>query len=729
MNDSIVSRSHLSRRHFLVLAAGVTGGLVVGFRPEAASAAHVGAAPWDGALNGASEVNPWIAIGTDNSVIMRLGQSEMGQGVMTGLPMILAEELQCDWSSIRVEMASGNRNLRENNVYKRLSTGGSGAVRRSREFLQQAGANARERLIAAAAKQWGVAASECEAKSGFVIHAASNRKAPFGALAADAALITLTSEPKIKSPDHYTLIGTSPRRLDTPLKINGSAIYGIDVKVPDMLYAAVKVCPVFGGTLKSFEASKALARRGVVKVMPIPNGIAVVADRFWRAKEALALITLDWDYGEAATVSSAEFRKAYRDALDGKAVNAKKEGDPDAAYANAATHVEALYEAPHLAHAAMEPLNCTAHVTSDRAEIWMGTQNPDAAIQLAAKTLGLPPQSIIVHTTFLGGGFGRRAVNDELAQAVVIAKELDKPVKVLWTREEDMQQDRYRPQAAIRFQAALDKEGKPTVFKAKTAVGSISRSLGWNKVENGVEPSAVEGLANLPYLIPHQSVDCILKNTHVPVMFWRSVGSSQNAFAVESFIDELALAAKADPMAFRRQLLADKPDFLHVLDVLSEKADWSKPMPERSGRGISIHESFGTIVGEVIEASVSKSGEIRVERVVAAVDCGHVVHPDQVKAQIESGIVYGLSAALYGEITVKNGRIEQSNFDSYPVVRQADCPTIEVHLALSGGDKWGGIGEPGTPPVAPALANAVFAATGKRIRSLPMQPALLNSGV
>jgi isoquinoline 1-oxidoreductase subunit beta len=729
MNDSIVSRSHLSRRHFLVLAAGVTGGLVVGFRPEAASAAHVGPAPWDGALNGASEVNPWIAIGTDNSVIMRLGQSEMGQGVMTGLPMILAEELQCDWSSIRVEMASGNRNLRENNVYKRLSTGGSGAVRRSREFLQQAGANARERLIAAAAKQWDVATSECEAKSGFVIHAASNRKAPFGTLAADAAEITLTSEPKIKSPDRYTLIGTSPRRLDTPLKINGSAIYGIDVKVPDMLYAAVKVCPVFGGTLKSFDATKALARRGVIKVMPIPNGIAVVADRFWRAKEALALITLDWDYGEASTASSAEFREAYRDALDGKAVNAKKEGDPDAAYANAATHIEALYEAPHLAHAAMEPLNCTAHVTSDRAEIWMGTQNPDAAIQLAAKTLGLPPQSIIVHTTFLGGGFGRRAVNDELAQAVVIAKELGKPVKVLWTREEDMQQDRYRPQAAIRFQAALDTDGKPIVFKAKTAVGSISRSLGWNKVENGLEPSAVEGLANLPYLIPHQSVDCILKNTHVPVMFWRSVGSSQNAFAVESFIDELALAAKADPMAFRRQLLADNPDFLHVLDVLAEKSDWSKPMPERSGRGISIHESFGTIVGEVIEASVSKSGEIRVERVVAAVDCGHVVHPDQVKAQIESGIVYGLSAALYGEISVKNGRIEQSNFDSYPVVRQADCPTIEVHLALSGGDKWGGIGEPGTPPVAPALANAVFAATGKRIRSLPMQPALLNSGV
>ena len=398
---------------------------------------------------------------------------------------------------------------------------------------------------------------------------------------------------------------------------------------------------------------------------------------------------------------------------------ARADGDLDQAMAGGRL-VEAVYEVPHQAHAPMEPLNCTAQVAADRVDIWMGTQNPEAALQLAARTAGVPPGQVFVHNCFLGGGFGRRAVNDELVQAVTLAKAVGRPVKVLWTREEDIRHDRYRPQAALRFRAALGEDGLPRGLHIRTAVGSIQRSLGTSKVENGVEPSAVEGLANLPYAVAALRVECALKNTHVPVMFWRSVGSSQNAFAVESFIDELAVAAGADPYRFRRMLLEGRPDFLRVLDTLAAKSGWGQPLPAGKGRGIAIHESFGTIVGQVAEIAVD-GNDVRVERVVAAVDCGHVVNPRTVEMQIESAVIYGLTAALYGQITIKDGRVEQGNFDSYPMVRMADAPRIETHLALSGGSKWGGIGEPGTPPIAPAVCNAIFAATGRRIRSLPIK--------
>jgi isoquinoline 1-oxidoreductase beta subunit len=368
----------------------------------------------------------------------------------------------------------------------------------------------------------------------------------------------------------------------------------------------------------------------------------------------------------------------------------------------------------------MEPLNCTAHVQADRIDVWMGTQDPDGALKRAAKAAGIAPENVYIHNCFLGGGFGRRAINDELEQAVLVSKAVGKPVKLVWTREEDIRHDRYRPQAAIRFEASLADDGSINGLHAKTAVGSIQRSLGVSTVPSGVEPSAVEGLANLPYKVSALEVDCILKNTHVPVMFWRSVGSSQNAFAMESFIDELAHAAGQDPYQYRRKLLEGKSDFIAVLDTLAEKGDWSKPMPKGSGRGIAIHESFGTIVGEIVEASVDAKGVLKIGRVVAAVDCGHVVNPLTVAMQIESGVVYGLSAALFGAITIKDGAVEQGNFDQYQVARMADTPPIETHLVLSGGAKWGGIGEPGTPPIAPALCNAIFAATGKRIRSLPI---------
>ena len=713
----------LSRRFFITSGLSAAGGLAIGLAlPGRADALPINAAPWTPAGDGkAAEVNAWILIEPDDSVVIRVAQSEMGEGIFTALPMIVAEELECDWTKVRAEYAEAHRNLVDGRPYQRMGTGGSGAVRRSREFLQQAGASARARLIAAAAQQWGVPAAECSARDGKVVHAAGKRSLGYGALAAAAAKVTLTQEPAIKTPEQFRLIGKPQARLDTAVKVNGQAKFGIDTRLDGMVYAAVTTCPVFGGTVKTVDDTKIKGRRGILQVVPVPGGVAVVADSFWRAKQAVADLAITWDEGAGAGTSSDQFRKDYRAALDGPAANAKRAGDVNAAMATAAKKIDALYEAPHVAHAAMEPLNATVHVQADRLDAWMGTQDPDGALQRAATAAGMKPEQVFIHNCFLGGGFGRRAINDELTQAVIVAKAVGKPVKLVWTREEDMQHDRYRPQAAIRFRAGLGADGMPVAWDMRTAVGSISRSLGRDPVASGVEPSAVEGLANVPYAVANLNVDCILKNTHVPVMFWRSVGSSQNAFALESFVDEMAVAAGKDPYRFRRDLLAGKPDFLKVLDTLAEKGDWSKKQPAGKGRGIAIHESFGTIVGEIVEVAVSPKGEVKVERVVAVVDCGHVVNPRTVEMQIESAVIYGLTAALYGEITIKDGRVAESNFDGYEMVRFADAPTIETHLALSGGGKWGGIGEPGTPPIAPALCNAIFAATGKRIRSLPIR--------
>jgi isoquinoline 1-oxidoreductase beta subunit len=562
-------------------------------------------------------------------------------------------------------------------------------------------------------------------RDGMILHAASGRTLGFGALAADAARVTLTAEPAIRAPEQFRLVGTSQPRLDTRVKVNGAARFGIDTRLPGMLYGAVAACPVFGGTLLSADDAAIAGRRGIKAVVRLKDAVAVVADNFWRARQALADLPITWDEGAAANTNSAQFRAEYRAALDGPAANALTRGDVSGALAGTPKIVEALYEVPYLAHATMEPLNCTAHVQAGRVDVWIGTQFPDAALRAAAEVSGVAPENVYVHNCYLGGGFGRRAVNDELRQAVAVSKAVGAPVKLIWTREEDMQHDRYRPQAAIRFRAGLGADGTPVAWQARTAVGSIRRSLGWDPVSNGVESSAVEGLANTPYAFPNATVDCILKNTHVPVMFWRSVGSSQNAFAVESFIDEMAAAAGVDPLAMRRRLLAGRADFLHVLSVLEEKSGWGRPLPVGWGRGIAIHESFGTIVGEVVEASVSGRGDVRVHRVVAAVDCGHVVNPATVERQIESAVIYGLTAALSGEITIAKGRVQQANFDTYEMVRMADAPRIETYLALSGGNKWGGIGEPGTPPIAPALANAIYDATGTRIRALPIKHARL----
>jgi isoquinoline 1-oxidoreductase beta subunit len=716
-----IMKTSITRRHFVVASASAAGGLAISVAfPGLADAASIGAQAW-GPESTPNEVNAFLAIDPDGSILIRSPHQEMGQGAITALPMIVAEELECDWSKVKVEYASPARNLREKNVYGEMTTVGSRGVRTSWQMLLQAGASARERLIAAAAQRWNVSPSDCEAANSKITHKATGRSFDYGALAADAANIKLDKEPAIRTPDQFKLIGKRLARLDTPLKINGSAKFAIDTVVPNMVYAAVSACPVFGGRLKSVDDAPVKGRRGVLQVVKLDNAVVVVADRFWRAKEALALLKPEWDAGEAGNTDSAQFAKLYRDTLDGPMVSARNDGSVDDAFGKGGKFVEAVYEAPHLAHATMEPLNATVHLQPDKLEVWLGSQTPMGTIRQAAAASGLKPEQIIIHNCFLGGGFGRRSINDEMRQAILVAKEVGKPVKLVWTREEDMTQDRYRPQAAVRMQAALGSDGMPTAFDAKIAVGSILRSTGINKVENGIEAQAVEGFANIPYAIPSVRVGCMLKNTHVPVMFWRSVGSSQNAFFVESYIDELAQAAGQDPYKFRRTLLAGKSDFLGVLDTIAEKSDWGKPLGQGRGRGIAIHECYGSIIGQVAEVTVSQKGEVKVDRVVAAVDCGHVVNPGIVEAQIQSGVIYGLSAALYGEITIKQGRVEQGNFDEYQVVRLADTPKIEVYLALSGGKKWGGIGEPGTAATAPAVANAVFAATGTRVRSMPLK--------
>jgi isoquinoline 1-oxidoreductase beta subunit len=622
---------------------------------------------------------------------------------------------------VKIEYASPNRSLREHNVYGDMSSVGSHSVRDSHVKMQQVGASARVRLIAAAAAKWGVAPGECAAANSVVTHAASGRSLRYGELAADAAKVTLDKEPAIKTPDQYTLIGKPMLRIDVPHKINGAAKYAMDTRIPDMLYVAIVACPVPGGTLKSVDDTPLKGAPGIVQVVRLPNAVAVVAtDTFWRAKQALAKLQPEWDAGPAGATDSALFAKQYREALDGPAAVARNDGNVDTALPAAAKTIEALYEVPYLAHVAMEPMSATVHLQADRLDVWVGTQSADRTLKTAAGASGLKPEQVYIHNGFVGGGFGRKSANDEMLQAIAVAKVVQKPLKLIWTREEDMRHDRYRPQAAVRLKAGLGADGTLAAWTMRTAVGSILRSMGMNKVESGVEPMAVEGLATNPYKVANTRVECVLKNTHIPVSFWRSVGSSHNAFIIESFVDEIALAGGQDPYKLRRALLEGKPEWLAVLDLAAEKGDWGKPLAQGRGRGIAIHECFGSIVGEVAEITISPKGDLKVDRVTLAVDCGHAVNPLTVAEQMEGGVIFGLSAALYGKITVKNGALEQGNFDTYRMVRLAQAPKIDVHFSLSGGTKWGGVGEPGTAPIAPAVCNAIFSATGKRIRSLPI---------
>ncbi len=715
----------LSRRQFVVTVVSAAGGLALGVMyPGVASALPLGIEPWSPEAVPADELSAWVVIDPDETITIRIPHSEMGQGAATALPQIVAEELEVDWARIKGEFASANRNVAQNTIYGDMNTVGSRGVATSWQRLQQAGASARQRLVTAAAQQWNVPVTDCTAANGAVTHRASGRTLTYGKLAAAAAKIMLDVEPAIKTLGNFKLIGQSVPRLDTPVKLDGSAKFGIDTRLPDMVYAAVQSCPVFGGKLVSVDESAIAGRRGIIRVVRMNDAVAVVADSYWRAEQALKLLKITWDGGAAATTDSAQYRQLYRDTLNGPMVEATEEttGDAEAALGRSAKVIEALYEAPHLAHAPMEPLNATVQLKADRLDVWIGTQSALNCLRLAATASGLKPEQVFIHNTYLGGGFGRRSRNDEMVHAINVAKAMgDRPVKLVWSREQDMRSDRYRPQAAVRMRASLTADGKIDAMDSRIAVGSIQRGTqGPQAAPNGLENQAIDSFDDIPYKIPNYRINLALKNTHVPVSFWRSVGGSQNCFFFESFIDELAFAAGKDPMQFRRSMM-ERRDFLGVLDTLAEKSNWSAPLPAGRGRGVAICENHGSIIGQVAEVTVDAAGNVRVDRIIAAVDCYQAVNPKIVESQIEGGIIYGLSAALYGHITIKDGAVVEGNFDSYKPVTLADAPKIEVYLSLTGGGKFAGVGECGLAPTAPAVTNAIFAATRKRVRELPLK--------
>ena len=701
------------RRAFLKASAVAGGGLLIGFHLPLANRAGEAQAATNEFIP-----NAWIRIDANGTVTLRVASSEMGQGVYTAIPMLLAEELECDWARIQVEMAPADKAYTNPLIGMQL-TGGSTAVRAFWTPLRQAGAAARDLLIRAAAQTWKVQEDQCRAENGVVLHQTGNLKASYGVLAAKAATLPVPSEVFLKEPGEFKLIGKSTARLDTPLKVNGSAVFGMDVKLPGLLTAVVARCPVFGGKPKKFDATKAKSVPGVSQVLSVHSGIAVVADSFWAAQQGRDALAVEWDEGAHAKLDSAEIRKQLERALKKKGVKARNDGDTVKALKAAPKIIEAVYEAPYLAHACMEPMNCTALVKKGSCELWVPTQNQTGAQFVAAQITGLPSEKIKVNTTFLGGGFGRRSEQDFVAEAVQLAMATGAPVKLIWTREDDMHHDYYRPATLNRLSAALDKDGNPVAWRHEIAGGSIFSRVFPNSIKNGVDNTSVEGAANLPYAIPNLQVTWAMENGVVPVGFWRSVGSSQNAYITECFLDELAAAAGKDPYEYRRTLLANHPRHLGVLELAAQKAGWGTPLQSGRTRGIAVAESFGSYCAQVAEVSVER-GQVRVQRVVCAIDCGLVVNPDTVVAQMESGIVYGLTAALKGEITVRNGRIEQGNFNDYPLLRFEEMPDIEVHIVKSA-EHPGGVGEPGTPPIAPAVANAVFAATGKPVRKLPIR--------
>jgi isoquinoline 1-oxidoreductase beta subunit len=709
-----------SRREFLKQSAAIGGGLTVGFGPLGAFAQKS-----DGA-----EVTAWVVIRPDDAIIIRYARAEMGQGSMTSAPMLVAEELECDWKRVKIEYASANANVKRKRVWGDMASVGSRTIRFSQEYLRKAGATAREMLIAAAAKQWNVPASECSAQNSFVTHGPSKRRVSYGRVAEAASKLEPPKEVKLKDPKDWKLIGKSMRRVDIPDTVMGRQVYGIDVKVPGMVYATIAQCPVFGGKVKSVDASKVEGRRGIVKVLNLETFVAVLADNWWRAKEALRDVSIEWDIGANGGASSASILDFYRAGLDAQTDIAvsRKDGDFDQAFGSAAKKIEAEYFTPYLAHSTLEPQNCTVLVKDGRVDVWVPTQNAEASLAVAAAVTGVPLENVEVHRVQLGGGFGRRGGGqDFVRQCAAIAKAMEgTPVKMLWTREEDTQHDLYRPASLIRLRAALDDAGNPTAWYSRVASTSIISTLLHLPLKpplapaEGVDPQAVASLTDLPHAIPNVTIEYAQRNAHVPVGFWRTVGHSQNPFARESFMDELASAAGKDPFEYRRALLARSPKDLGILEATAKAAGWGKPLPAGVFRGIAQTEAYGSYTSAVAELSVDKNGEVRIQRLVLGVDPGYVVNPDNVIAQMQGSSVFMLTAMFWGEITIKDGRVEQSNFHDYRMMRLREMPKVEVVIAPSGGF-WGGVGEPGQASIAPAVCNAIFAATGKRVRSLPLK--------
>jgi len=705
------------RRAFLQVAAIAGGGFAIGFGPVARALAAEGMT---------FTANAFVKIGSDNTVTVIAKHLEMGQGVYTGLPTIVAEELDADWSQVRVEAAPADAKVYNNLFWgPAQGTGGSTAIANSWEQLRKAGAGARAMLVAAAAAEWKVPAAEISVRRGVVSHAKSGRKATFGQLAAKAATMPAPLEPKLKDPKDFQLVGKHVPRTDSRAKVTGAAQFTIDVKLPGMLTAVVAHPLLFGAKVKSFDAAKAKAVPGVVEVVQIPSGVAVLAKDFWSAKKGRDALTVQWDDSGANTLGSAEILAQYRDLAQKPGAVARRDGDAAKALAGAAKVVEGTFEFPYLAHAAMEPLDCVVKLSAEGCEIWNGEQMQTGDQHAVAKLLGLKPEQVRLNMLYVGGSFGRRAnpQADYVLEAVSIAKAIGgrAPVKMVWTREDDMRGGYYRPLYLHTIRAGLDAAGNPVAWQHRIVGQSIVAGTPFEGAlaKDGIDFTSVEGASNLPYAIPNLLVDLHSPKIGVPVLWWRSVGSTHTAFSTEVMIDELAAAAGKDPYEFRRALLAKHPRHKAVLELAAQKAGWGKPLAKGRGRGVAVHESFHSFVAQVAEVTV-KGGEVRVERVVCAVDCGVAVNPDVIRAQMEGGIGFGLSAALYSAITLKGGRVEQGNFNDYPALRIDAMPKVEVYIVPSA-EKPTGVGEPGVPPIAPAVANAIFAATGQRLRNLPLK--------
>jgi len=710
----------VSRRVFLKAGAAAGGGLLLSFALDCAEG---------DAATDTFAPNAFIRIDRDGAVTMVMPQVEMGQGTYTSMPMLIAEELEVELSRVRLEHAPANEKLYGNPILRSTQiTGGSTSVRGFWEPLRRAGATGRNLLIAAAAQTWGVDMNTCRAEKGEVIHVPTGRRVSYGTLVDVAASLPVPEKVALKDPKDFKLIGTPAKRLDAQEKVNGSAQYGIDVKIPGMKVATVAACPVFGGKPESVDDSKARAIKGVVQIVRLDDAVAVVADHMAAAKKGLAALDIKWNEGQNAGVGTAEIIGQLDAASKNPGAVARKEGDVEKAMAGAAKKVEAIYQLPFLAHATMEPMNCTVHVRNDGCDVWVGTQVATLAQRAAAAVTGLPLEKVQVHNHLLGGGFGRRLEIDGVTRAVQIAKQISAPVKVIWSREEDIQHDLYRPYYYDRMAAGLDEQGMPVAWTHRVTGSSIFARRAPAAVKDGVDPDAVEGAAKPPYTLPNIQVEYVRQEPPpgITTAFWRGVGPTHNIFMVESFIDELAAAASKDPVDYRRTLLGNSPRARAVLELAAEKSGWGQKLPPGSGRGVSVQFAFGSYLSQVAEVAVAKDGGVRVQRVVCAVDCGMVVNPDTVRAQIEGGIIFGITAALYGQITLKNGRVEQSNFDNYRMLRINEVPVVEVHIIKST-EAPGGIGEPGTAAVFPAVINAIFAATGKRIRKLPVNPSELRS--
>ena len=727
MNKTVRSQSgKLSRRTFIVASAAASGGLAVGLRVP------FGIGPAVAASDAATEVNVWVAIKPDDTCVIRIARSEMGQGTLTGLAQLVAEELECDWSKVTTEQVTPGANLARKRAWGEMGTGGSRGIRTSQDYVRRGGAAARMLLLQAAADEWKVPLTELTVSQGVITHAASGRSTTYGKVATAAAKLAAPDPKsiKLKDPKDWKIAGKPLKRLDTADKLDGSKVYAIDVKLPGMLCAAIKDCPVFGGKLKSYDDTKVAGMPGVRRVVKVKEtAVAVVADTWWRAKTALAALPITWDEGTAAAQSDATVAEHLKEGLAAAATNGDRQnGNAPQAIAAAAKKVEAVYGTPFLSHACMEVMNATVRLAGDKAEVWVPTQNAEASLAALAEASGIPLANCEVHRHDLGGGFGRRGgTQDYVHQAVAIAKEFPGiPIKLIWSREEDQAHDFYRPISQCRLSAGLDADGNLTGLHVRVCGQSINATLSPASIVAGKDMRQLQGYyekgadAELGYSAPNLLIEYVMRNTHVPVGPWRGVNTNQNAVYMECFMDEVARAAGKDPLEFRRALMIKHPKHLAVLNAAAEKAGWGKPLPSGIHRGIAQFMGYGSYSAAVAEVSVSERGELKVHRMVLALDCGHTVNPGQIAAQIEGSVALGLTATLYGECKVKDGRMVDLNFDTYRIMRLAEMPKVETVLVPTY-DFWGGVGEPTISVVAPAVLNAIHAATGKPVRSLPLK--------